>query len=65
MMSAEKTSWPLHIVPLNDFREHDVDMHCWCNPTLDDGAEYDVEKVYIHHSLDGREQFEEGKRQPS
>jgi len=64
-MSGSKTSWPLHIVPLADFREHDIDMHCWCHPTLDDGWEYGQEKIYVHHSMDGREQFEEGKRLPS
>lgn len=42
-----------------------MDMHCWCCPTLDDGAEYGYEKIYVHHSMDGREQYEEGKRLPS
>lgn len=65
MMSAERTSWPIHVVPVNDWREHEIDKECWCCPTLDDGDEYGYEKIYIHHSMDGREQFEEGKRLPS
>lgn len=64
-MSGEKTSWPLHVVPVADFREHVAEEGCWCHPTLDDGWEYGQEKIFVHHSMDGRESFEEGKRQPS
>lgn len=60
-----RTSWPMHIVPINDLREHEVDMHCWCHPTLDEGWEYGQEKVFVHHSMDGREAFENGERMPS
>jgi len=45
------TSWPVHVVPLYDTREHEIDMHCWCHPTLD--------------SDDGREAYEHGRRVPS
>lgn len=64
-MSGERTSWPMHIVPLGDLREHIAEEACWCHPTLDDGWEYGQEKIFVHHSMDGREQFEEGKRLPS
>jgi hypothetical protein len=47
----------IHVVPLNDLREHVSLPSCWCKPTLDD-EEFDV---YVHHSLDGRERYEEGK----
>lgn len=56
------TSWPVHVVPLFDLREHEIDMHCWCNPTLDSD---DGEAVFVHHSADGREAYEQGIRTPS
>jgi hypothetical protein len=43
---------------LHDLREHEVNGSCWCKPTLDEG-------VWLHHSMDGREAFETGERQPS
>jgi hypothetical protein len=46
------------VVPLHDLREHEVNGSCWCKPTLDEG-------VWLHHSMDGREAFETGERQPS
>lgn len=42
----------------HDLREHEANGSCWCKPTLDDG-------VWLHHSMDGRESFETGERQPS
>jgi hypothetical protein len=59
------TSWPMHVLPMNDFREHVADMSCWCCPTLDDGWEEGIEKIFIHHSMDGREKYETGERVPS
>lgn len=47
-----------HVVPLNDLREHESNGSCWCKPTLDEG-------VWMHHSMDGREDFETGRRLPS
>ena len=47
----------IHVIPLNDLREHVAERSCWCKPTLDD-EEFDV---YIHHSLDKRESYEQGK----
>jgi hypothetical protein len=52
----------IHVIPLNDIREHWALPECWCKPTLDD--EY-AGTVYVHHSADGREDFEEGYRTPS
>lgn len=51
---------PLHVVPVDDLREHstDSDKPCWCNPTIEDG-------VIVHNSMDGREHFETGERKPS
>lgn len=52
----------LHVVPVNDLREHSLapDGHCWCNPRVEcDGS------VYVHNSADGREDYEEGRRKPN
>jgi hypothetical protein len=44
-----------HVVPVNDLREHITDGECWCNPDVDDDL------VVTHHSMDRREEFEEGR----
>lgn len=54
--AAEKT----HIVPLRDLREHELSIHCWCEPTQDD----EQETIWLHHAADGREQYEDGTRRP-
>ena len=44
------------VYPLEDLREHDPDSpECWCVPTYDDG-------VLVHHAMDRREEFEQGRR---
>ena len=48
----------LHVMPLNDLREHTEDTECWCDPT-DDG------EIVVHHSADNREAFEARNRKPS
>lgn len=45
----------IHVLPINDFREHVESADCWCKPDEDDG-------VVTHHSLDGREKYETGER---
>jgi hypothetical protein len=50
-----------HVVPMGDLREHDCSVSCWCKPTEDD----EVAGLFVHHSMDGREQFEAGERMPS
>lgn len=45
----------IHVMPVNDLREHLCSKDCWCSPTEDEG-------VYVHHSLDGRELVEIGER---
>ncbi len=49
----------IHIIPLNDLRDHDESIDCWCNPERDD---VDSDLV-IHNSMDGREAYETGERQ--
>lgn len=53
-----KMSNDVHIIPINDYREHVESMDCWCRPSHDDG-------VVIHNAMDGRERFETGERKPS
>jgi len=46
-----------HVYPINDLRTHSL-PDCWCRPVDDDG-------VMVHKSLDQREGYENGERQPS
>lgn len=43
------------VIPLDDLRDHVHNGSCWCKPTEDDG-------VLVHHSVDRREEFEEGRK---
>ena len=43
-----------HIVPEDDSEGHITDTSCWCDPTQDAEDPH----LYIHHSADGRENFE-------
>lgn len=47
-----------HVYPVNDLREHDVDSGdlCWCKPDIDNFG------TVLHRSMDGREDYETGKR---
>lgn len=46
-----------HVIPIDDWREHADNPDCWCRPTQDD----EEPLLYIHHSLDRREEYEEGR----
>jgi hypothetical protein len=52
----------LHIIPMDDLRDHEPSADCWCRPTLDDDFEDEGGDVYLHHALDGRELYESGER---
>jgi hypothetical protein len=57
MWHAVQTQYgDLHVVPLDDLRPHVESDICWCNPTDDDG-------LWVHHSLDRREEYERGERE--
>lgn len=47
----------IHVVPLNDLREHVARIDCWCHPTPED----DEPRVILHHALDQREKYESGE----
>ena len=47
----------IHVVPLNDLREHTPRIDYWCRPTPDDAEP----RVILHHALDQREKYESGE----
>jgi hypothetical protein len=48
-----------HVLPVNDLREHDETLECWCKPEIqeDEGA-----TIVVHNSMDGRGKYETGER---
>jgi hypothetical protein len=46
---------PIHVVPIDDIREHEEHEACWCAPRVESEG-YGV--VIIHNSMDGRELVE-------
>jgi len=48
----------IHVIPINDLREHDATKECWCKPAEDE----ECAGVWIHNSMDGREKFETKER---
>lgn len=53
-----------HVVPVDDLKAHVIDTRgrCWCRP------EPDIDWhgcTWVHNAMDGREDFETGKRLPS
>lgn len=58
----------VHVLPINDLREHAEHTTCWCKPVLDmhrmpggrgPGKSGRPVLVVIHHALDGRELVEQ------
>lgn len=48
---------PVHVVPVNDLREHLTGATmCWCKPKIQQHEGYDP--VVVHNSEDGRELIE-------
>jgi hypothetical protein len=48
----------IHVIPMNDLREHAASTDCWCKPTEDD----ELPDVWVHNSMDEREEYEEGRK---
>ncbi|RPE86027.1 hypothetical protein EDC46_0418 [Vespertiliibacter pulmonis] len=44
----------IHVIPLNDYRDHIESEQCWCKPIEIDG-------VVVHNAMDQREAYETGK----
>lgn len=51
----------VHITPMDDLRPHDMQSACWCKPV----EHLELDGVWVHNSLDQREEFESGERLPS
>jgi hypothetical protein len=51
----------LHVMPLQDLREHEESDKCWCSPEID--PEWPM--IVVHNSADRREKFETGERKAS
>lgn len=49
-----ETDDDVHVIPLNDYREHIADRNCWCGPLVEEDG------VVIHHAMDCQEQYEQG-----
>ena len=47
----------VHVVPMNDLKDHIASVDCWCGPTEDD----ERPGVWVHHSMDRREEYEQGR----
>jgi hypothetical protein len=47
----------IHVVPVDDLKPHAISALCFCNPTPDEESD----NVWIHHAMDQRELYEEGK----
>ena len=45
----------VHVLPVEDLRDHYAGADCWCRPTEDEG-------IAVHSSLDQRELVERGER---
>lgn len=57
---TQKNGVSIHVVPLNDLREHAEEATCWCNPQVDEEL-----NLVTHNSADNREAFETGERKPT
>ena len=48
----------VHVTPVDDLREHESSPGCWCKPTQD----AEEPGLWVHHSMDRREEYEEGRK---
>lgn len=47
----------IHVIPINDLRDHEESAECWCHPSPDD----ECDDVMVHNAMDGRELIETGQ----
>jgi hypothetical protein len=58
---ARDSRTDIHVLPLNDLREHVEVRTCWCAPGLEQVRHEDGRKACVlvrHNSMDGRELVE-------
>lgn len=48
---SEDSDSNVHVIPLNDLKEHELMANCWCSPIRDEEDAY----VVVHNALDGRD----------
>jgi hypothetical protein len=46
-----------HIIPLWDFKEHELSCGCWCHPK----AHEDYPEIMMHNAMDQRDKLERGE----
>lgn len=51
----------MHVIPLNDLREHIPEPDCWCRPMPDE----EEPLVFLHHAMDRRELYERDELLPA
>lgn len=49
----------IHVLPINDLRDHEETRVCWCAPRCVSWPAWQGDVVVIHHSADCREFVEE------
>ena len=52
----------VNVIPLNDEREHERALTCWCKPSIDEAMSLKRggrEVILIHHAADCRETCEQ------
>lgn len=49
----------VHVLPINDLREHERTRDCWCHPDCTREPYEEGPVIVTHQSLDGRELIEE------
>jgi len=47
-----------HVLPIEDLRDHDESLRCWCQPRLEHIEEVPQARIVVHNSADGRELVE-------
>lgn len=54
----------IHVVPVNDLRDHELKPTCWCKPHEDQEMLCEQSPIfgYMHNALDQRELIENGVR---
>lgn len=57
MWARVETEETYHVLPVNDLKDHEDGLYCWCKPTVE---RFDNGNVMVsHNSADGREFFEQ------
>lgn len=51
----------IHIIPIEDLRQHEESSKCWCNPSIENDLNKDI---ITNNSLDERELYETGCKKP-